>query len=68
MTGGLLLGWAQTERMSVRVHHHPVGVAAWLFGGNRGTKTRGLVDSGTEVVHAEVEMKLLRVLLAGPLR
>ncbi|MBE5438052.1 Uncharacterised protein [Mycobacteroides abscessus subsp. abscessus] len=53
--------------MSVRVHHHPVGVAAWLLGGNRGTETRRLVDSGTEVVHAEVEMKLLRVLLAGPL-
>jgi hypothetical protein len=50
------------------VRKHPPTLAVWLISGLSGSKPQQRCLRKVEVVHLEVEMRLLRLLLPGPLR
>ena len=54
--------------MAIGVDHHRVVLSARLFNGLGRAQFFSPVNGGGDVVHLEVQVELLRVLLAGPLR
>lgn len=65
---GLVAGRRETEGVPVGVDHHRVVLRVWLFVGPERPQFCGCVDGSGDVVHLEVQVELLRVLLAWPLR